>query len=990
MSSVFDHRDPAQVENNRLPMHGLGVPDAAVSLDGQWSFQYWEGQAPPVPSTPDQLPPESLDLPTSWVLHGYGIPIYTNVQMPFDIGEYPTIPLGDEGADHVRIVTVPAEWDGQRIILRVGAAESTLEVFVDGQTVGFSTDSRLPAEFDLTSFLTPGADHVLNLRVQRWSASTWIEDQDMWWMAGLHRSLHLYAQPTEAITDVFVATSRLQGQIPSVSADLSIQVTTSALDGRTVVATMAFDGTNALTLTGEVSNGSVSLSGTVDNPKLWNAEQPHLYDVSIALLDEDSTLDQRSLRTGIRTVEVYGGELLVNGNPITVRGVNRHEVDPDNGRHQSDDDLRADLELLLDSNVNAIRTAHYPNDERFYHLCDEMGFYVWDEANIESHAMVDLPTNPSLDPHFETSYLARGNRMVQRDRNHPSVVVWSLGNEAGWGHQRQMADSVRQFDTSRPVAYHPGEHDESLDIIGPMYPSFAELERLSSLPDERPIIACEYSHAMGNSNGGLHRYWDLIYSTPRLHGGFIWDWVDQGIRRVEDDGTEWWAYGGDFGDEINDLNFNLNGLVDADRTPHPALPYVRWVYRPVHVTAANLVRGQVNIHNRLDHVSLTGWEVQWSIRERNNELASGAVEAPNVGPHQTAPLDLPIRPAGVAADTSDLRLVVSLVDPGGVARAVDELFVPTGRSTASSRPAGEPGEVTFEMTEDGGVRLLGGSTAATIGNDGTPTSLTIGGVELPLSWSRIGLNRAATDNDNSSFGDEQMLRRLTELGLVNATPTIHKPMAIDHTGAVVELLFADRLVVRVRWTVADNGDLAVDLHTLPVGTVPPYQRLGLELELDAGFDHLTWFGPGPNETYRDRVGGQLLGQYSATAAESYFPYARPQESGNRTDVRWSRVHDGSETGGVLVLGSPRFDCSLIHARHEDIASATHHHKIPWRESTVLRVDAAHAGLGTASCGPGIDERDEVPQEVRNRVVFRAGSGDPWAKSPLEQPRQWLH
>ncbi len=285
---------------------------------------------------------------------------------------------------------------------------------------------------------------------------------------------------------------------------------------------------------------------------------------------------------------------------------------------------------------------------------------------------------------------------------------------------------------------------------------------------------------------------------------------------------------------------------------------------------------------------------------------------------------------------------------------------------------------------------MGGGTIAEIASDGSPTSLTIAGTELPLSWSRIGLSRAGTDNDNSYFGDEQMLIRLNELGLVDAIPTIHKPMEISHTGATVELLYANRLQVWVNWTVADNGDLGVDFRTLPVGTVPPYQRLGLELELDTGFDHLTWFGPGPNETYRDRVGGQLVGEYTSSAADSYFAYARPQESGNRTDVRWGRVHDGSGTGGILVLGSPRFDCSLLHARPEDIAAVRHHHKVDWRESTVLRLDAAHSGLGTASCGPGVDERDEVPQEVRNRVVFRAGSGDPWVKSPLEQPRQWLH
>ncbi len=991
MSSGFEHRSPTAVAANRLRMHGLGQPDDAVSLDGEWRFQYWEGDdAPPVPSSIESLPAGTLDLPTSWVLHGHGIPIYTNVQYPFGIENYPSIPLDDEAADHSRVISIPEDWEGERTILRIGAAESTVEVFVDGAVVGYSTDSRLPAEFDLTDFVTAGADHVLNLRVHRWSASTWIEDQDMWWMAGLHRSLWLYSQPFEAILDVFFNTTTLRSSGPMSEADVSVELRTSAADGRAVRATISRADEEILQMEGTVgANGVATLMGSVANPELWSAESPHLYDVSVQLLQDESVLDTRSLRTGIRTVNVAGGKLLVNDAPITIRGVNRHEHDPDNGRCQSDDDMRSDLELLLASNVNAVRTAHYPNDERFYGMCDELGLYVFDEANIESHGLVDHPNNPTFDPDFGESYVARGERMALRDRNHPSVVVWSMGNESDFGpHHRTMADAIRAVDPSRPVAYHPAEHDECVDIVGPMYPSFAELERLSALPDERPIIMCEYSHAMGNSNGGLHRYWDLVYSLPRLQGGFIWDWVDQGIRRTEEDGTEWWAYGGDFGDTINDLNFNLNGLVDADRTPHPALKYVRWVYRPVHGTGIDLMSGQIRLHNRMDHTSLQGWEVRWSVWERDNQLASGAVPSPNIAPHESAAVDLPIQPS--SADVSDLRIVLEFVDPNGSSRGTDELYVPIGRSTTSSRPVGDTGTVTMELTDAGGIELRGGDTTASIAPDGRPTAMTIGGYELPLSWSRIGLDRAGTDNDRSFFGDEQMLIRLNEVGLVGATPAIHKPMRIDHTGAVVELIYASRLVVRVTWNVAENGDLAVDFHTTPIGLVPPYQRLGLELEFASGLDHLTWFGPGPSETYLDRRGGELLDVHTTSATESYFPYARPQESGNHTDVRWARVDDGSNGPGVLIQGSPRFDCSLIHARAEEIAAATHHHRITWRESTVLRIDAAHSGLGTASCGPGVDGRDQIPGEVRNRVVFRAGSGDPWAKSPLEQPRQWLH
>ncbi|NNE94852.1 MAG: hypothetical protein HKN24_02375 [Acidimicrobiales bacterium] len=984
MSSAFDHRDPRQVASGRMPMHGLGIPDSAVNLDGEWSFRYREGDSPDLPDA--TTPATPMQLPTSWVLHGYGIPIYTNVQMPFPVDDYPAIPLDDEGADHWRTIDIPSDWAGQRTILRVGAAESTLEVFVDGHAVGFSTDSRLPAEFDLTDYVQAGASHQLNLRVQRWSASTWIEDQDMWWMAGLHRSLWLYPRPIEAIADAFFHTVGFDRN----GAEVVLSIQTDATDGRTVTATLSDAGQRVLTMSGVVKRGSVSMSGVVADPRLWTAETPDLYEITIVLNDGDSLLDHRNLTVGIRTVDVAEGMLLVNGNPITIRGVNRHEHDPDNGRHQSDADLRADLELLKDSNINAIRTAHYPDDERFYALCDELGFYVYDEANIETHALVDHPNNPSHDPGFEAAFLARGERMGLRDRNHPCVVVWSLGNESGFGdHHRAIAEALRSLDPTRPIAYHPAEHDELVDVIGPMYPSLSELEDLADRADERPIVMCEYSHAMGNSNGGLERYWDLIYRTPRLHGGFIWDWVDQGIRRTEADGTRWWAYGGDFGDTPNDRNFNLNGLVDADRTPHPALAHVRWVYRPVHMRPIRLNRGEVEVQNRLDHSSLADWEIGWSVRSRDDELASGAIPAPHVPPHASATVRLPIELTRLDRSSTDLRVVVTAFDQDGKIRATDELMAPVGRTTASARPDGEVGAVNVEAGPDGGAILRGGDTEAQIGPDGTPVSLTIGGVRLPLTWARVGIDRAGTDNDRSFFGDEQLLIRLAEVGLVGASPTVHTPLTIGDEGVSVELAFADRLVVRLGWSIADNGDLALDFGTTPIALVPPYQRVGLELELDTGFDRATWFGPGPDETYRDRVGGQMLGTHTVTAAENYFPYARPQESGNHTDVRWARIH-GDIADGFLVLGSPRFDFSLLHVRAEDLAAADHHHQIAWRSSTVLRLDAAHAGLGTASCGPGTDGRDRIPAEVRNRVVLRAGGGDPWVKSPLSKARQWLH
>ncbi len=976
-------------------MHGLGVPEHAVSLDGDWLFRHWFGDAPGVPEAGEVAPAQTMTLPTSWVLHGFGIPIYTNTRYPFDIDSYPEIPLPDEGADHTRVIPIPANWSGQRIILRIGGAESAVEVFVDGRHVGYSTDSRLPAEFDLTDHVTPGTDVVLTLRVQRWSASTWVEDQDMWWMAGLHRSIWVYALPAAHIADIHCCTTAVAGAGHDRRAEVEVTVTVDgAGEGSCVRTQLQRDGRDLLDRECGLDGTSVVIGAEILDPALWSAESPSLYDLVVTLTDAGGRVsDRRALAIGVRTVDVAGGTLNVNGRPITIRGVNRHEHDPDNGRHQSDEDLLADLVLLKRSNVNAIRTAHYPNDERFYTLCDQLGFYVMDEANVESHGLVDHPDNPSFDPAFETSFIERATRMVVRDRNHPSVIIWSLGNESDFGpHHRLMASAIREIDPRRPVAYHYAEQDELVDIICPMYPSLAELERLSVVADERPIIMNEYSHAMGNSSGGLHRYWDLVYSTPRLGGGFIWDWVDQGIRRVETDRTSWWAYGGDFGDQPNDANFLINGLVDADRTPHPSLEYVRWVYRPVQARALDLTRGRLELINRMDHTSLKGWELHWTLLERDNQLASGAVPVPDLAPGASRDISLPLRPDGVGGEARDLRLAVRVHDPDGDVPAWDELSIPIGRATSSSRPAPTEDGFVEVLRVPGGAILSSGTSELVIDEAGVPTSLTVGGHDLGLRWARIGIDRAGTDNDRSLFGDEQLLVRLDELGLVNCSPTVHTPLVTTDRSVSVELLLADRLLVRVEWLVAPNGDLAVDFRSSPIRMVPPIQRLGIELEFDeaSGLDRLTWFGPGPLETYRDRSGGQLTGRYTTSVVDNYFAYARPQDSGNHTDVRWAHLHGSPATAGLLAIGGPRFDCAALHARPEDISVARHHHEIDWRTSTVFRLDAAHAGLGTASCGPGIDGRDRVGSEVRNRIILRAGSGDPWVKSPLSQRRQWLH
>lgn len=1013
------HRDPTEVASGRLPAHGLSVPSSAISLDGQWQFRYWTGDAPDpsfVEPDADRSSFETVTVPGSWMLQGgeehrFGIPIYTNVQMPFDVTSYPEIPLDDEGGDHVCVVEVPSEWSGQRIVLRLGAAESACEVWVNGEHVGRSTDSRLPAEFDVTAAIEPGTIATIAVRVFRWSASTWVEDQDMWWMAGLHRSVHVYATPVARISDAFFETEALGDGDGTADCRISVDVEGRVPAGSSVRVDIA-DAQAECSIDGDQAD----LRMTIRDARLWSAESPNLYDLVVQLLDDDGgELDRQTLRVGIRTVDVGDGQLLVNGEPITVFGVNRHEHDGETGRWQTTGLLEHDISLMKANNVNAVRTAHYPNDERFYELCDRHGLYVMDETNIESHAMVHVELQPCNDQRFAETFVERGTRMVLRDRNHPSVISWSLGNESGFGpNHRAMAKAMRALDGGRPIAYHPAEVDPVVDIIGPMYPSLGELARLDGLGDERPVIMCEYSHAMGNSNGGIEDYWKQIEASDRSWGGFIWDWVDQALARFTEDGERWWAYGGDFGDQPNDRNFNCNGLVDADRRPHPALRHVAWVYRPV--ISRLVAASTVSVTNRRSFADLSDLALDWSLLIDGADVANAVdVAVPAVAAGSTVDVSLGLPTLDIAAGSeAHLQLkwrtrTESGLVPEGHVLAWDDLEIDLARPALPAAPV--PDRPATATVGDGGLVVLrGGGNELVVGADGVPQRIDVDGTVIQPRWGRIGLWRAPTDNDAATFGDEMLTSRLERAGLANAEAELMRPLSTREwndglEGGVAEpagtasarwrLGFAGRVQVVVTWLMSADGEIAFDMQASSDLDVPPLLRMGLEFEIAADHNRIEWFGPGPEETYSDRWHGVLVGRYEGSVEEQFFPYALPQETGNHTQCRWFAVRAGSDGEGLVAVADERFDAQALHARSEDLEAAKHPHQIEWRDSTVVRLDAAHSGIGTASCGPGLGESHTVrPIHVRNRIILRGlGVGvDPAevaaAPNRLPRPRRW--
>lgn len=932
--------DPQALSLHRLPMH---VPlttaaDARRALDGQWHLELFE--------SPDAVPESAVVGPTpagptvavpgNWTMQDVGrafgdLPHYTNVQMPFP-GPPPLLPDRTTTGVYRRSLTVPRSWRGQRVVLHVGGAESVHAVYLNARFVGYGTDSRLPSEYDVTADLQPGVNH-LAIVVVRFSAQSYVEDQDQWWMAGLHRSVFLEARPAVHIADVVCdadlrvadGTGLLRvrttvGFTGAPSEGWRVRARAETLAGRTVAKAQTgwvpYRHATPYVFTGH----HVDLSWELPKVAPWSAESPTRHRVVVELLDTDGAVVQATEQlVGFRHVEVRDRQLLVNGQPIWIFGVNRHDHHPDRGKAVTIDDMRADLEVMRRHNITAVRTSHYPNDSAFYDLCDELGMYVIDEANIESHAY-----NTSLcdDPRYLATWVARGSRMVQRDRNHPSIIVWSLGNESGYGANHDaLAGWIRFTDPSRPLHYegapfHAGWVDGGLaasDLVCPMY---APIDRIRQYGESglgtRPLVLCEYSHAMGNSNGSLADYWDVITTTPGLQGGFLWEWKDHGLRQTLPDGTVRLAYGGQFGESPHDGNFVADGLVSADLEPHPAMHEVMWVYRPVTVTAGR--RGTVRVTNRQSFTGLQAFRCAWELSVDGAVTRRGVLRLPHVAPH--ASVDVPL-PCEVPAGRGEVLLTVRFE------LKKDTWYASAGRAMAwdqvvlrSAAPVRAP-------------RFRPNHGAAAVD-------------ELLVSPVELSIFRAPTDNDGFKLMPD-LSRRIGVGGKA----------LVAWQDAGVDRLPADELVEHT-WDRMVEGTSVVYRHRI---VVPPsledLPRVGVTFALPAGFDRVRWSGRGPFENYPDRKAGAVLGVWDTAPDAS--PYLVPQEFGLRTDCRWIELVE-SATGRVVridALAPGALAFSATHHTAGDLYVASTHSELRPRPELIVHLDAAHRGLGTASCGPDV-------------------------------------
>jgi beta-galactosidase/beta-glucuronidase len=958
----------------------VSVSSMVQSLNGTWKFNY----APSPAEAPAQFEAAAFDatgwddlpVPSNWQMHGYGRPHYTNVQYPWPI-DPPFVPSENPTGSYRRTFTVPADWTGKQIILRFDGVDSAFHVWVNGKAVGFSKGSRLPAEFDITPHLIAGKTNSLSVRVYQWSDASYMEDQDMWWLSGIFRDVMLIAFPRNGLADLQCRTlldeqyqnATLQVR-PTLMPGISAPVEIKLLDKHGQVVAM-----KGVTLDGS-SNSDLTLR--VANPLKWTAESPELYTLLIIVKDQTGQVIQVTpQRVGFRSVKINGQNLLVNGKRIMFKGVNRHEHHPDLGRAVPHETAVKDVLLMKSHNINAVRTSHYPPHPRFLDLCDEYGLYVIDECDLETHGFMADAKNPTKDPQFEAACIDRMDRTVRRDINHPSVILWSLGNEADFGpNLMKMAAHARQLD-DRPIHYEGDRNLDAADVLSMMYPSVDVLKQIGEGKEKlthwgfaleparyenKPMICCEYAHAMGNGPGGLQEYWEAFYKYPRLQGGFVWEWLDHGIRTTTSDGAEYFAYGGDFGDVPNDGNFITDGLLFPDRTPSPGLIELKKVMEPVKLLSCVPGDGgsTITLLNRYDFVTLDHLNFSWKIEADGKWIAGGTVPTPKINPGETSDVMIPTGHTAAAGSESILTVTFQ--------QAADSLATKAGHEIAWEQ---------FTISAPAEKSKTDRATLPPIKSSRTPATITLTGDQFELnfdtvrgvirSWThegspvlltgpRLNLWRPVTDNDRMDInsGKAEKAWREAFLHLLQ-----HRTESVELAGnqITVKSVIAPpnrfiSLHAKYVYTMLGNGELSIDttgeFHGTWPGAIP---RLGLQLTLPGDFSQANWFGRGPGETYADSKQAGKIGLWSLSIDELFTNYIYPQENGNRTDVRWASFCRENGTG-LLANGDQTLNFSAHRYTTDDLDRARHFYELTQRDFVTLNLDLAQNGIGTASCGPG--------------------------------------
>ncbi len=1012
---------PELIQINRLPMRATLYPYATEKaamarkpekstlvkfLNGKWKFRLYD--------CPEAVPLSALqaeendsdwslvDVPGNWTMQGFDRPHYTNVQMPFE-NNPPFVPEKNPTGVYRTCFTIPEQWRKRRTVIHFGGGESCYYVYLNGKLVGMAKDSRLPSEFDLSEYLVAG-ENVLAVMVIRWSDASYVEDQDHWWMAGLYRNIYLYCTDNAYIADVFVNASldkiykaglfkirTTLGFAEEPKAPSKVRVQLYDASGRAMFS-RALEGVVSSSFADK--NHMCTLEAKLPNVRPWSAELPVLYTVLVSLLNEKGkVVEVTSVRVGFRNVELKNRQILVNGKPVIFKGVNHHDHDPYKGKTVDRKWLLRDMQLLKSHNFNAVRTCHYPKDPEFYDLCDEYGLYVIDEANVETHANFMTLVQ---DPCWREAILERGKRMVIRDKNHPCIIEWSLGNESGYSESFGLtADWIRAYDPSRLMhyceaprsaysqgsAYEDGFGVRSTDVICPMYWSVEKMEEWAKKnKDSRPLIPCEYSHAMGNSNGNLKEYFELFYKYPTLQGGYIWDWVDQGLIHKTEEGTAFWAYGGDFGDEPNDVDFCCNGMVSPDRDPHPAMMEFRKVAQPLHIRGANLAKGEIVVKN-VDWFRDTAWLAgSWRIEAEGRVVQKGKLPKLVIAPQKERKVKIDFKTPALCKGQEAFLYVSfetaekTMWSPKGAQIAWEQMALPV-KGTGKVEVVSTTGTLT--IAENGRLVTISDDSAGIVytldKTEGCLKSISLKGKPIIEQGPQMNLWRGPLDNDGVKGKADQWealwkpLGRWSKLGVEKRARQVNGVKVLqDKIGCVTfdiketqtfgdgkhKIDFTQSYVIRPGGVISASQIFAQgkDVEDLP--------RLGVKLALPAILDTQTWFGRGPVENYIDRKVGTPVGLYQCGVGSLVYPYVVPQESGNVEDVRWFAV-TSKDGVGLQVQAQGALSFSTAHHHPEDLTNAKHPFDVPVRKETVLLMDLVQRGVGTASCGPDTMEKYRI-------------------------------
>lgn len=990
------------LHKNRLPAHAHLIPCADeesarsrdytkspyyLLLNGPWKFRYYES----IWNIPDGIwlrEPDAawdtIQVPGCWQMEGYDKPLYVNRDMPIPV-DPPFVPDDNPAGVYCREFDIPKGWGERQTTITFDGVDAAFYLWINGSFVGYSQGSHMPSEFDISSLVVEGKNTIMVCNL-KWCDGSYLECQDKWRLSGIFRDVYLLSRPLTHIEDVFVRTEleapagdddlgrkRDVSQQGNLEADIQFRACGGAWEELAVTARLVFGDTEIFKREYRVTGETFAISEKVPCPHLWSQEDPALYHLFLHVNGEEQVL---CIPVGFRCVEAKEQQLFLNGRSIKLFGVNRHEFHPDRGYYVTKEDMVRDIVVMKQHNVNAVRASHYPNAPEFLYLCNEYGLLVMDEADLETHSFQVIPgeyDRLSNDPDWEEAMVERAERMVQRDKNHPCVIIWSLGNECGFGcNQRAMSRYIKSVDVSRPIHYLHAMEDPCVDIISRMYSDWDFLEEQARMEEQRPFLMNEFAHSMGNSLGSLDRYIRMFEQNRRLIGGFVWEFCEQGIRVKGKDGREWFQYGGDFGDEPNNRQFCIDGIVDSDRNPRPGFLEWKKLVQPVKLWAGDLSRGEVGIRNEYRFIGLAHVCAVWELYEDGYPVETGTVELPDIRPMEERMLHIPFRSARDGEREYYLEVSLRLKNDCMWAKADHEIAYEQfclSKAEPSGRPDGrrldENGEKgaleaaisVAEKTDRIEVRA-GDAVLVFHKRKGRLISYQWKGRELIEQGPSFHAWRAPTDNDLSPVNMDGVIREWKEFGLDQMQERV-EAVAVRHQGNRAEVTVDSvhgkysiypNYRTRFCYEIDAGGAVRITMHVTPLKEHMHPPRLGITMEMAAGFDRMRWYGNGKHQTYADVCASGRVKVYESTVDEEFVNYVRPQENGNKTGVRWMSLTD--ETGvGLCAHARPLMEASAMHYTLENLTRAEHTCDLNRIDQVVWNLDFAQYGIGNGACGP---------------------------------------